>query len=250
MASRLLLCRLNFNCKLSLLSLSQVFVDESVMQSCVFRMRIWLVPLMARLQTQFPGLACLSCSIAPPLSILSVRASACLSYRYRHATFHLILFTFSRPRDFRFFAKMNHMEHWAGYVCVVCRDESNVDLPRFLLFFIAVNCSFFPKKKKQYKDKYMAKHNTVFDQMDVVTYEEVVKLQCKHQTSHVFLDWFDVKDVTGSIDNILRLLAAYHRRTLVLLGAHGVGRRHIKNTMIANHPDNYAYPIPRECYCA
>ncbi|KZS09060.1 Peripheral plasma membrane protein CASK [Daphnia magna] len=77
-----------------------------------------------------------------------------------------------------------------------------------------VNCSFFPKKKKQYKDKYMAKHNTVFDQMDVVTYEEVVKLQ------------------------------SYHRRTLVLLGAHGVGRRHIKNTMIANHPDNYAYPIP------
>ena len=25
----------------------------------------------------------------------------------------------------------------------------------------------------------MAKHNTVFDQMDVVTYEEVVKLLCK-----------------------------------------------------------------------
>lgn len=77
-----------------------------------------------------------------------------------------------------------------------------------------VNCSFFPKKKKQYKDKYMAKHNTVFDQMDVVTYEEVVKLQ------------------------------AYERKTLVLLGAHGVGRRHIKNTMISNHPDSYAYPIP------
>ena len=50
-----------------------------------------------------------------------------------------------------------------------------------LLFPIAVNCSFFPKKKKQYKDKYMAKHNTVFDQMDVVTYEEVVKLQCMYQ---------------------------------------------------------------------
>ena len=44
-------------------------------------------------------------------------------------------------------------------------------------FLFIVNCSFFPKKKKQYKDKYMAKHNTVFDQMDVVTYEEVVKLQ-------------------------------------------------------------------------
>ena len=26
----------------------------------------------------------------------------------------------------------------------------------------------------------MAKHNTVFDQMDVVTYEEVVKLSCNY----------------------------------------------------------------------
>ena len=33
---------------------------------------------------------------------------------------------------------------------------------------------------------------------------------------------------------------------MVLLGAHGVGRRHIKNTIIAKHPDKYAYPIPRE----
>lgn len=29
----------------------------------------------------------------------------------------------------------------------------------------------------------MAKHNTVFDQMDVVTYEEVVKLQCNQSWS-------------------------------------------------------------------
>lgn len=34
----------------------------------------------------------------------------------------------------------------------------------------------------------------------------------------------------------------------MLLGAHGVGRRHIKNTMIANRPDSYAYPIPRTYY--
>ncbi|GBN24044.1 Peripheral plasma membrane protein CASK [Araneus ventricosus] len=27
-------------------------------------------------------------------------------------------------------------------------------------------------------------------------------------------------------------------------GAHGVGRRHIKNTLISHHPDKYAYPIP------
>ena len=29
------------------------------------------------------------------------------------------------------------------------------------------------KRKKHYRDKYLAKHNAVFDQLDVVTYEEV-----------------------------------------------------------------------------
>ncbi|XP_041989046.1 peripheral plasma membrane protein CASK isoform X2 [Aricia agestis] len=77
-----------------------------------------------------------------------------------------------------------------------------------------VNCSIFGRKKKQSKDKYLAKHNAVFDQLDVVTYEEVVKLP------------------------------SFQRKTVVLLGAHGVGRRHIKNTLIARHPDQYAYPVP------
>ncbi|XP_037543017.1 peripheral plasma membrane protein CASK isoform X9 [Nematolebias whitei] len=71
------------------------------------------------------------------------------------------------------------------------------------------SCTWFGKKKKQYKDKYLAKHNA-----DLVTYEEVVKLP------------------------------AFKRKTLVLLGAHGVGRRHIKNTIITKHPDRFAYPIP------
>ena len=52
--------------------------------------------------------------------------------------------------------------------------------------------------------------------LEIVTYEEVVKLP------------------------------AFMRKTLVLLGAHGVGRRHIKNSLIAAHPDRFAYPIPRE----
>jgi calcium/calmodulin-dependent serine protein kinase len=88
-----------------------------------------------------------------------------------------------------------------------------------------VNCSIFGRnlKKKRVtisgqsgaKDgKYLAKHNAAFDQLDLATYEEVVKLP------------------------------AYHRKTLVLLGAHGVGRRHIKNSLISAHTDKYAYPIP------
>ena len=39
-----------------------------------------------------------------------------------------------------------------------------------------VNCSWFSRKKKHYRDKYLAKHNAVFDQLDLVTYEEVVRL--------------------------------------------------------------------------
>ncbi|CAB3991124.1 peripheral plasma membrane CASK isoform X4 [Paramuricea clavata] len=70
------------------------------------------------------------------------------------------------------------------------------------------------RKKKRYKDKYVLKYNAVFDQLDLVTYEEVVKQ-----------------------DN-------FRRKTLVLLGAHGVGRRHIKNTLINRNPGKYAYPIP------
>ncbi|CAK8690288.1 peripheral plasma membrane protein CASK-like isoform X2 [Clavelina lepadiformis] len=79
------------------------------------------------------------------------------------------------------------------------------------------NCggnSWFGKKKKPQKDKYLAKHNAVFDQLDLVTYEEVVR-QPK-----------------------------FKRKTLVLLGAHGVGRRHIKNTLISRYPGKFAYPVP------
>ncbi|RNA35541.1 peripheral plasma membrane CASK-like isoform X1 [Brachionus plicatilis] len=79
---------------------------------------------------------------------------------------------------------------------------------------LIANCGVFSRKKKNYKDKYLAKHNAVFDQLDLVTYEEVIHLP------------------------------AFLRKTLVLLGAHGVGRRHIKNTLITSQPNSFAYPIP------
>lgn len=43
-----------------------------------------------------------------------------------------------------------------------------------------------------------------------------------------------------------KFILAFQRKTLVLLGAHGVGRRHIKNTIIQKHPDKYAYPMARK----
>lgn len=76
------------------------------------------------------------------------------------------------------------------------------------------HCMWFNRRKKYYTTKYLQKHSALFDQLDLVTYEEVMRL------------------------------SQYRRKTLVLLGAHGVGRRHIKNTLIHRHPERFAYPIP------
>uniref|UniRef100_A0A8D0FNH7 Membrane palmitoylated protein 1 n=3 Tax=Neoaves TaxID=3078114 RepID=A0A8D0FNH7_STROC len=54
----------------------------------------------------------------------------------------------------------------------------------------------------------------VFDQLDVVSYEEVVRLP------------------------------AFKRKTLVLIGASGVGRSHIKNALLSNNPEKFMYPPP------
>lgn len=106
-----------------------------------------------------------------------------------------------------------------------------------------MNCSIFGRKKKQYKDKYLTKNNAVFDQLDLVTYEEVVRLPCKYLKLYYII--FHTININTFIF-ITTNLSAFLRKTLVLLGAHGVGRRHIKNTLIARHPDKYAYPIPRK----
>uniref|UniRef100_A0A1I7US19 Peripheral plasma membrane protein CASK n=1 Tax=Caenorhabditis tropicalis TaxID=1561998 RepID=A0A1I7US19_9PELO len=94
-----------------------------------------------------------------------------------------------------------------------CNSNTGPILKVFICIFIA-HCMWFNKKKKYYTTKYLQKHSALFDQLDLVTYEEVMRL------------------------------SQYRRKTLVLLGAHGVGRRHIKNTLIHRHPNRFAYPIP------
>ena len=42
-------------------------------------------------------------------------------------------------------------------------------------------------QEKAYKDKYLAKHNAVFDQLDLVTYEEVVRLPAFQRKTIVLL---------------------------------------------------------------
>jgi len=73
------------------------------------------------------------------------------------------------------------------------------------------SCSPFGKKKKC-KDKYLAKHSSIFDQLDVISYEEVVRLP------------------------------AFQRKTLVIIGAPGVGRSHIKSSLLSKYPEKFAYP--------
>ncbi|KAM8897285.1 55 kDa erythrocyte membrane protein isoform 2-T2 [Spinachia spinachia] len=75
------------------------------------------------------------------------------------------------------------------------------------------SCSPFGKKKKC-KDKYLAKHSSIFDQLDVISYEEVVRLP------------------------------AFKRKTLVLIGAPGVGRSHIKSALLTKYPEKFSYPAP------
>jgi hypothetical protein len=58
--------------------------------------------------------------------------------------------------------------------------------PVFVSRLFAVNCSIFSRKKKQCRDKYLAKHNAVFDQLDLVTYEEVVKVPRKYLSSIIW----------------------------------------------------------------
>ncbi|XP_074910599.1 55 kDa erythrocyte membrane protein isoform X2 [Buteo buteo] len=49
------------------------------------------------------------------------------------------------------------------------------------------SCSPFGKKKKC-KDKYLAKHSSIFDQLDVVSYEEVVRLPAFKRKTLVLID--------------------------------------------------------------
>ena len=62
----------------------------------------------------------------------------------------------------------------------------------------AAHCSWFGRKKK---DKYLAKHNSVFDQLEVNTYEEVVRLPAFLRKTLVLLGMYTLKqsDFNGPV---------------------------------------------------
>ena len=111
----------------------------------------------------------------------------------------------------------------------------------------------------------------VFDQLDLVTYEEVIKLDYFKRKTLVLLGKLDDQGharfyLTRDLPCVASILftrvkitcARTHARKNIttveihfkvccfISGAHGVGRRHIKNTLINKYPERFSYPIPRK----
>lgn len=78
--------------------------------------------------------------------------------------------------------------------------------------------SLFYKKisKKKRKTMYKTKQNNEFDKADLMLYEEVTKMP------------------------------PFKRKTLVLIGVAGVGRRTLKNRLINSDPDKFGSVLPRK----
>ncbi|XP_021474219.1 55 kDa erythrocyte membrane protein isoform X1 [Oncorhynchus mykiss] len=121
------------------------------------------------------------------------------------------------------------------------------------------SCSPFGKKKKC-KDKYLAKHSSsntcyLFIPNTVLrtTYTNYMynvfymAWDCFRSLNHPCIIFslllvFDQLDVI-SYEEVVRL-PAFSRKTLVLIGAPGVGRSHIKSSLLTKYPEKFAYPAP------
>jgi len=51
----------------------------------------------------------------------------------------------------------------------------------------AVSCSWFELRRKLTKDKYLAKHNAAFDKLELITYDEVIRLPSFQRKTLVLL---------------------------------------------------------------
>lgn len=150
------------------------------------------------------------------------------------------------------------------------------------------SCSPFGKKKKC-KDKYLAKHSSsecfrpndslisshwaafrktrsllfaVFDQLDVISYEEVVKLPAFNRKTLVLIGEHDINHRNDVMLSKMSYWACYSLprmyyevfmfaaivafSLIIFLGAPGVGRSHIKNALLTKYPEKFSYPAPRK----
>ena len=72
------------------------------------------------------------------------------------------------------------------------------------------------KKRRNKKLNYSSSKNSDFDQYELNLYEEVTKMP------------------------------PFNRKTLVLIGAQGVGRRSLISKLVLNQPDKFGNTMPRE----
>jgi len=56
-----------------------------------------------------------------------------------------------------------------------------------VFMYTAVNCSWFELRKKLTRDKYLAKHNAAFDKLELISYEEVIRLPSFQRKTLVLL---------------------------------------------------------------
>ena len=73
------------------------------------------------------------------------------------------------------------------------------------------------KKRKNKKMSYSSTKNSDFDKFELNLYEEVTKMP------------------------------PFNRKTLVLIGAQGVGRRSLITKLVLNQPDKFGNTMPRKC---
>lgn len=86
--------------------------------------------------------------------------------------------------------------------------------PILLIYFV---CLFFLQiSKKKLKKLYKTKENAEYDKADLVIYEEVTRMP------------------------------PFKRKTLVLVGVQGVGRRTLKNRLINSDQTKFGSVIPRK----
>jgi len=70
---------------------------------------------------------------------------------------------------------------WTNFPALVKVTDTGVFLDA------AVNCSWFELRKKLTRDKYLAKHNAAFDKLELLTYEEVIRLPLFQRRTLVLL---------------------------------------------------------------
>lgn len=132
---------------------------------------------------------CIIIYSAPPPSDLKWNFTVC--YQLYSVCDSLLIKQNNRLR----FTRILQVENWkcllTKFYSKVCRAKYSSK--SYLISVLLVNCSIFGRKKKQCRDRYLAKHNAVFDQHDLVTYEEVVKVPRKYRKTS-FQNFISVAD--------------------------------------------------------